>query len=158
MRTPHPATALDDQRVPVRATLAALWTGVMFLYVYVDILHFYKPGVVDDILAGVVWELTITQTFATTALALMAVPTLMIVLSLTLPARAGRVTNLVVAVVQIPYAAFNLAGESWVWFYGLGVVLEVALLLLVLRYAWTWPRTAASVTGSARDAALAQRV
>lgn len=49
-------TALEDRQVPVQAKLAAAWTSFMFLYVYVDILAFYKPGVVDDILVGVVWE------------------------------------------------------------------------------------------------------
>ena len=47
MRTRQPTTTLEDQRIPVRAKLAAAWTSFMFLYVYVDIIGFYKPGVVD---------------------------------------------------------------------------------------------------------------
>ena len=43
------------------------------------------------------------------------------------------------ATLYIPYTLFNLAGEAWVHMV-LGAVLEVALLLLVVRYAWTWPR------------------
>ena len=71
----------------------------------------------------------------------MAIPIFMIVLSMTLPARANRLTNLVVATTQIPFAVFNLLGESsWRYYYGLGVVLEVALLVWILRRAWTWPR------------------
>ena len=153
MRTPRPHPerdglpsrgALDDLRIPVQVKLAAAWTSFMFLYVYVDILAFYKPGVVDDILAGIVWEFDITPTWAITALTLLAIPILMVVLSMTLPARANRITNLIVASVQVPYAAFNVLGESWTYFYGLGVVLEVILLALILRYAWTWPRRTAS--------------
>ncbi|MHA7239822.1 DUF6326 family protein [Arthrobacter sp. TMS1-12-1] len=146
MRTPRPTTTLEDQRIPVQAKLANAWTSVMFLYAYVDIIAFFKPGVVDDILAGVVFEFQISQTLLTAFLALMAVPILMVVLSMTLPARANRITNLVVASVQVPYAAFNVVGESWTYFYGLGVALEVILLALILRYAWTWPRTAPSAT------------
>ena len=63
---------------------------------------------------------------------------------MTLPARANRITNLIVASVQVPYAAFNAVGESWTYFYGLGVALEVIVLALILRYAWTWPRRTAS--------------
>jgi hypothetical protein len=147
MSTRRPATTLQDQPISVRAKLAAAWTGVMFLYAYVDIIGFYKPGVVDEILAGKVWEFDVSQPLLTTFIALMAIPISMIVLSMTLPARANRITNLVVASVQIPYAAFNMVGDSaWRYFYGLGVVLEVILLVLVLRYAWTWPRTAPSAT------------
>ena len=91
-------------------------------------------------------ELDVSQPLLTTFLALMAIPIFMIVLSATLPARANRLTNLVVASVQIPYAAFNLVGESWTYYYGLGVVLELVLFALILRYAWTWPRTAPSAT------------
>ena len=35
----------------------------MFFYIYVDYLHLYKPGAIDDILAGVVFEFDISQTF-----------------------------------------------------------------------------------------------
>lgn len=147
MRTRQPTTTtLEDQRIPVRAKLAAAWTSVMFLYVYVDILAFFRPGVIHDILAGIVWKFDITQTFVTTALTLMAIPILMVVLSMTLPARANRIMNLIVASVYVPVSAFNVVGESWTYFYGLGVALEVIVLALILRYAWTWPRTAPSAT------------
>ena len=56
------ANVLDNPPIPVQAKLAAAWTSFMFLYVYVDILALYRPGVVDDILVGVVWEFDITQT------------------------------------------------------------------------------------------------
>jgi len=135
---------LDNPPIPVQAKLAAAWTSFMFLYVYVDILAFYKPGVVDDILVGVVWEFDITQTWAITALSLLAIPIFMVVLSMTLPARANRITNLIVASVQVPFAAFNavgLVGEPWMYFYVLGVALELIVLAFILRSAWTWPRT-----------------
>ena len=152
---------LDNPPIPVQAKLAAAWTSFMFLYVYVDILAFYKPGVVDDILVGVVWEFDITQTWAITALTLLAIPIFMVVLSMTLPARANRIMNLIVASVYVPVSAFNALGESWTYFYGLGVALEVILLALILRYAWTWPRTAPSAamatmaTGPDREAVRA---
>ncbi|MCG2798410.1 MAG: DUF6326 family protein [Cellulomonas sp.] len=136
-------TELEDPAVLVRVKLVAAWTAVTLLYAYVDILAFFKPGVIDQILAGKVWEFDATQPLLTVFLALMAIPILMVLLSATLPARANRMTNLVVASVQVPYAAFNLVGGSWTVFYGLGVVLEVAVFALILRYAWTWPRSRA---------------
>lgn len=135
-------TALHDPPAPVRSRLAATWASFMFFYVYVDHLHLYKPGAIEDILAGVVFEFDISQTFVVIALMLMAIPILMILLSTTLPARANRTLNLVVASLYIPVSAFNAVGESWMYFYGLGVVLEVIVLAVILRSAWTWPRTA----------------
>ena len=141
-------TALHDPPVPVRAKLAAAWASVMFFYIYVDYLHLYRPGVIDDILAGVVFEFDISQTFVVIALMLVGIPALMILLSTTLPARANRATNLVVASLYIPVSVFNVVGESWTYFYGLGVVVEVIVLAYILRSAWTWPRaTAPSMPG-----------
>ena len=141
-------TTLEDQRIPVRVKLAAAWTSFMFLYIYVDYLALYKPGVVDDILAGIVHEFDIGPTFLGIALTLIAIPSLMILLSTTLPARVNRTINLVVATLYIPVSMYNAVGESWTYFYfyGLSIGLEVLLLALILRYAWTWPRTAPSAT------------
>lgn len=150
MRSPQSHTArgaLEDLGIPVQAKLAAAWTSFMFLYAYVDILAFYKPGVVDDILVGIVWEFDITQTWAITALTLLAIPILMVVLSMTLRARANRITNLIVGSTQVPFAAFNAVGEvgePWMYFYVLGVALELIVLAFILRSAWTWPRRSMS--------------
>ena len=153
-------TTLEDQRIPVRVKLAAAWTSFMFLCVYVDIIAFFKPGTINEILVGKIWKFDVSQTLLTTFLALMAIPIFMVVLSMMLPARANRITNLIVASVQVPYTAFNMAGESWTYFYGLGFALEVIILALILRYAWTWPRTAPSATMATspdREAVRAQQ-
>ena len=153
MRTPQPHTALENppsqstlenRRMPVQAKLAAAWTSFMFLYIYVDYFALYKPGVVDDILVGIVWEFDISQTLLTAFLTLVAIPILMVMLSMTLPARVNRAINLVVASLYIPVSIFNAVGESWTYFYGLSIGLEVLLLAVFPRSAWTWPRRTAS--------------
>lgn len=139
-------TALEDRQVPVQAKLAAAWTSFMFLYLYVDYLALYKPGVVDNILAGVVHEFEIGPTFVAMALTALAIPILMILLSTTLPARVNRAINLVVATLYIPFSIYNAVGESWsyAYFYGLSIGLEVLLLAFILRAAWAWPRAAST--------------
>jgi hypothetical protein len=84
-------TELHDPPVPVRAKLAAAWTSFMFLYIYVDYFALYKPGVIDDILAGVVWEFDISQTLLTAFLTSVAIPILMVMLSDV--QRGGRVLD-----------------------------------------------------------------
>ncbi|WP_029429943.1 DUF6326 family protein [Blastococcus sp. URHD0036] len=154
-RSSTTAGAFEQARLPVQARLAAAWTSFMFLYIYVDYLHLYKPGSIDEIRSGVVHEFDTGPTFVGLALTLVAVPILMIVLSTTLPARVNRGTNLVVAALYIPVSMYNVAGEeSWdyAYFYGFSIGLEVLLLAYVLRAAWTWPRT----TGATADRDLAQ--
>jgi hypothetical protein len=149
-RSSTTAGAFQQAQLPVQAKLAAAWASVMFLYIYVDYLHLYKPGSIDEILVGVVHEFDTGPTFVALALTLMAIPSLMIVLSTTLPARANRATNLVVATLFIPASIYNVAGEeSWdySYFYGLSIGLEVLILALILRAAWTWPRTTRATAG-----------
>src|SRR5918998_4532008 len=138
-----PMTILEDRQVPVQAKLAAAWTSFMFLYIYVDYFHLHKPGVIDNLRAGVVFEFDISPTLLTMMLASVAIPALMVMLSMTVPARVNRATNLVVASLYIPYSVVNAAGESWDWafFYGLSIGIEVLILAFILRSAWTWPRT-----------------
>ena len=165
MRTPQSRTArenppsqstLEDLRMPVQAKLAAAWTSFMFLYIYVDYFNLYKPGVVDGILNGLVWKFDVSPTLLTFMLASVAIPALMVMLSMTLPARVNRATNLVVASLLIPYSAFNAAGATWEWasFYGLSIGIEVLILAFILRSAWTWPRT----YSDAADVATADRL
>ncbi|WP_102124743.1 DUF6326 family protein [Deinococcus planocerae] len=136
-------SAPKDPPIPVQIKLAAAWTSFMFLYIYVDILNFYKPGVVDGILAGLIWKFDISSTLLTLFLVSVSIPAMMVWLSMTLPARVNRATNLVVASLLIPYSVFNAAGATWEWaaFYGFSIGLEVLLLAFILRSAWTWRRT-----------------
>jgi hypothetical protein len=136
-------TALEDRQVPVQAKLAAAWTSLMFFVIYIDYFHLYKPGTIDQIRGGRIFEFDITPTLLTIFVVAIGIPALMILLSMALPARVNRATNLVVASLQIPFMVFNAAGESWDWafFYGLSIGIEVLLLAFILRSAWTWPRT-----------------
>ena len=140
MRTTRTAGVPEQQPASVRTKLAAAWTSFMFLYIYVDYLHLYKPGSIEDILNGVVWKLDITQTLIVGFLTLVAIPIFMVLASTTLPARACRLTTIVVASLYVPVSIFNVVDESWTYFYGLGAALEVAILALIIRTAWTWPR------------------
>ena len=137
-------SSLDDGKVNVKVKLALYWVALMFLYIYVDYLVLHKPGHLDGILAGKIWEFDISQTFMTTALFSMSIPSCMILLSIVLPARAARIANFVAAGLFVPYSVFNIAGESWIAFFGLSIGIELVLLAFILRTAWTWPRTTSS--------------
>lgn len=140
MNTQKPAqSALEDIRINVKLKMAALWTGLMLLYIYVDHFALYMPGKLEGMLKGKVFVFDITQGFLLTALVSMSIPAVMIFLSVALPAAINRRINILVAAVYIPYTLFNLAGETWMhMFYG--AVVEVVLLCLIIRYAWKWPR------------------
>jgi len=149
----RPPAPFENPPIPVQARLAAAWTSFMVLYVYVDYFHLYKPGTLDGLQDGVVFAFRISPGLLTVFLALIAIPALMVMLSMTLPPRANRATNLVVASLYLPITAFNAVGETWEWaaFYGLSIGLEMLLLAVILRSAWRWPRTPGAVGSASGD-------
>lgn len=90
----------------------------------------------------------------------MAIPSLMILLSTTLPARVNRTVNLGVATLYIFPTIYNADGESWTYsyFYGLSIGLELLILAFILRAAWTWPRRTATpaTLGTSADGEVAR--
>ena len=134
-----PQNALEDITLNVKLKLASLWASFMFLYIYVDYFHLYMPGSIEDILAGKVFTFDISYVFLLIAMIGVTIPVVMIFLSVALPAKGNRWTNIIVATIYIPYMLFNLAGEAWVHMY-FAAALEVVLLLLVIWYAWKWPQ------------------
>jgi hypothetical protein len=133
------ATSLRDAKIDVKLKIAALWVAVMFLYIYVDHFALFMPGVLEDMLAGRMGPFPTTQGSLLSAMALMTIPSLMIFMSLLLKAKANRWTNIVVGILYIVVVVGNTVGESWA-FYIFGSVVEVVLLVLVVWYAWRWPR------------------
>lgn len=128
---------LDNTQVDVKLKLASIWTSFMFLYIYVDYFALYMPSKIDLITKGKVFVFDITQEFIFIALVLATIPILMIFLSLILPAKTNRLSNIIVAIILIPYMLFNLTGEAWLHMYFAAAV-EVVLLCLIIRYAHKW--------------------
>lgn len=130
---------LKDIKVSLNLKLASLWASMLFLYIYVDYFALYMPGKIEDILKSRVFKFDITQGFLLAALISVTIPALMIFLSVVLPAKINRWTNISIAAVYIPFSLFNLAGEAWMHMV-FGAVIEVVLLCLIICYAWKWPR------------------
>ena len=129
---------LEDIKVNLKLKLAMLWTSFMFFYIYVDYFHLYMPGSIQEILAGKVYVFDISYIFLMVAMFFVAIPALMIFLSVALTAKVNRWTNIIVATVYIPYMLFNLAGNAWLHMY-FAAAIEVGLLCLIIHYAWKWP-------------------
>jgi len=150
IRTTTPSL-LDNPPVTLQAKLAAAWTSLMFFVIYIDYFHLYQPGAIDQIRGGGIFEFYITPTLFTIFVVVIGIPALMVMLSMALPARVNRATNLVVASLYIPVMVFNAAGASrdWAFYYGLHIGIEVLILAFILRSAWTWPHRVASPTATA---------
>ena len=133
------ATILEDAKINVKIKLAALWLTVNLLYIYVDVYSFFRPGIIEDAIAGKVWKFQITQVWLLGVIILMTIPSLMVFLSLVLPAKVNRWTNIIVGILHIVLALGTTIGESWAYYIFASIV-EAVLLLLIVWYAWKWPK------------------
>ena len=131
-------TILEDVKVNVKIKLSLLWATLMFIYLYVDFFGLFQPGALETILAGKVWVFEITQTWAMSAMLLMTVPSLMVLLSLVLKAKANRWLNIIMGILYIIVAIGSVIGETWAY-YIFGTIVEIVLLLVIIWTAWKWP-------------------
>src|SRR5262245_25895322 len=130
---------LADAQVPVRLKLSALWASVMFLYVYGDFFGLFKPGKLAAMLAGQTPIGPTTQGMLLGFAVLMAIPSVMVFLSLTLPPNFARWTNVVFGVLYSLVMAISMRG-AWGFYLFLGCV-EIALTVAIAWYALRWPRS-----------------
>jgi hypothetical protein len=133
---------LLDTRADIKVVLSGLWVATLLLFAYVDIFGFYRADVVEGVLAGEVsgTGFAIDQTFLMLTTAYIAVPALMVAVSLLARARVNRIANIVVSLFYAVTAVASLVGETWAY-YIVGILIETALLLVITRLAWTWPRS-----------------
>jgi hypothetical protein len=133
--------ALQDFQAPAKVKLALLWTSLMFLYIYNDYFSLYLPGTVERMAEGRMGPLGEATALVLVAVStLLAIPALMIFLSVSLPPAASRWLNILFGVVYTVIEALTLSRSAL--FYRTVVVLEIALTLLIVWYALRWPRPA----------------
>ncbi|QEE31019.1 hypothetical protein FTW19_25250 [Terriglobus albidus] len=133
---------LDDIKVHVRFKLSALWCSVMFCYIYGDYFELYQPGKLPQMLSGRTALGSTTQGALLGMAAVMAIPSLMVFLSLTLPAAVSRWLNIVFGVLYTVIMVLAIQG-SWHFYAFFGMV-EMMLTLAIVWYAWTWQKQSAS--------------
>jgi Family of unknown function (DUF6326) len=139
MKTTKKTTELEDMKINVKIKLSALWAAAMCCYIYGDILSFYKPGVITEIMAGNIGPFPVTQLSLLSAALYIAIPGVMVFLSLALKPKVNRWANIILGVVYIVTNSVSFLTESWAYFIVLGVI-EVALTALIVWYAWRWPQ------------------
>ena len=137
MNTINKTTEQEAVRIPVKMMLSALWVTLMLLYIYADFFSLYKPGKMEEVMAGRMGPFPVTQASLLQASILMLIPAVMVFLSLALKPKVGRWVNIILGALYAAVNIWNLVGETWA-FYILFGILEMALTLLIVGYAWKW--------------------
>ncbi|MEJ2304629.1 MAG: DUF6326 family protein [Anaerolineales bacterium] len=130
---------LEDVKVNVRIKLSALWVTLMLFYIYADILGFYTPGNIEKVVSGEIGGFQITEGFLFVMAIWMAIPSIMVFLSLTWKANANRWVNIIVGIVSfLALGATFFAGEVSAR-YTFQAIAEGLLIASIVWQAWKWP-------------------
>jgi hypothetical protein len=134
---------LEDGRVGVRFKISALWVAMLFLFAFGDIFGFFAPGQIEEVMRGEISGIEITRVFLFGVSVYIAIASVMVYLSLVLRPGVSRWTNIVLAILYIVSIVISAIGDTLAYFLFLSAV-ESVLLLLVVWYAWRWPRLEAA--------------
>lgn len=129
----------SDLQVNIKFKLSALWASTMFLYIYCDYFELYTPGKLESMINGDLAPLgTVSQGILMGMSVLMLIPSLMIFLSIGLPARYNRILNIIVASFFTLLLALLTYMAGW-YFYKMFAAIETVLTMIIVWYAWNWP-------------------
>lgn len=134
------AKQLEDYKVNIRLKLSALWTGVMFCYIYGDYFELYVPKKVAGLLDGQNMLDTPMKLF--TATFILTIPALMIFLSLMISPKLTKWLNIGIGIF---FTIFTfLVGISsiseWRMFYVFLSLVESFITIAIVWQAWNWKK------------------
>jgi len=130
---------LENPKVNIKIKLSALWTSVLFCYIYGDYFELYVPEKVDSLVNGV--NILDSPTKLLIASIVLAIPSVMIALSILLKPKINRWLNIIFGTLftlMMLLIAINSL-TAWYNFYVFLAILESIITFLIVWYAWKWP-------------------
>ena len=122
----------------VQITISALWVAVMLSSLMGDVLRFYEPGIIEQIIAGEVEGMQMTHKGLLVSATFMSIPIVMVVLSMTLNYNANRWANIIFSIFFFGFTLIWLLVKpppAYKIFLGsLGLVFNA----LIVWYAYMW--------------------
>ena len=131
---------LHEMKVSIRIELALMWCAVMFFYIYGDYFALYIPNEVSKLMEGKTLLNSPLKLFA--ASVLMALPPVVILLSVIASATVARITNIIFGIiftaimVLIAITSIGPWWEAYVFY----AVVESCITLMIVWKALKWPR------------------
>lgn len=130
---------LSEFKINIKIKLSALWASVMSLYIYCDYFELYTPNKIEGMISGTTIFGAGDQGALLGLSSIMLVTSLMISLCVLLPATINRILNLVVGFIMTLMLGYFSFIAGW-YFYKMYAIVEAILTLIIVRYAWCWPK------------------
>ena len=133
MNTNKKTTGMD-----MKAKLSTLWIFFLFNVIFRDIHELFRPGFLEEIMTGTVNGVQLTEETMLIAGIMMEIPVVMVVLSRVLKYRVNRWANIIGGAIGIVFVIINNRAPDLDDMFFAAV--EVVAALLIIWYAWKWPK------------------
>jgi hypothetical protein len=130
--------SFEDIKVDTKIVLAGLWIVLELLYLYCDVLTFFKTDTIKRILSGFMGPFVVNQTALLTASLLMIMPALMVFLCLIIKSAVNRWINIVAGIAYTLVGIGNMIGETWIY-YIVFVTIELMVTASIIIISIKWP-------------------
>ena len=125
-------------KIDMKVLLSTLWIFAIFNYLYADVLGFYEPGVLEELMTGSIGGIQFTQGFLLGAAILMETAIVMVLLSRVLEYRANRLANIIAGVIHtLAVSGSMFVGTPALHYMFFGTI-EIVTTLLIIWLAWKW--------------------
>jgi hypothetical protein len=134
------STKFEDIQVNVKIILAGLWASVTLCYLYGDYFELYTPGKAQGLVEGT--HLLDSPPKLFLASVVLAIPAVMVFLSLILKPAVNRILNILfgsfftLVMLFIGITSFS----DWYLFYTFLAIVECIITILIVKYAWCWKK------------------
>ena len=117
----------------MKVRLSILWIVVMFNVVMADIFGFG----IESMSGSQTQEFQATQVQMLIFAIIMEIPIAMIFLARILKYRANRWANIIASIITIAFVIIGGSAELHYYFFA---AVEIVCMLLIIGYAWKWPK------------------
>ncbi|MFQ3174669.1 MAG: hypothetical protein ACI8W0_001793 [Flavobacterium sp.] len=135
--------SLTNYNVNIKIKLAALWTALMFLYIYADFFQLMTPKKLEKMIGLQTPMGPTSPEILVVFSVILIIPSLMIFLSVFLKTHFNKWLNISIAAL---YASMSILiivstlGSEWHTFYILFNLIEVFVFAMIIYQAWNWPK------------------
>lgn len=131
---------LKNPKVNIKIKLASLWASATFCYLYGDYFELYTPNKINSFITGD--HIMDSPTKLLLASVILAIPSVMVCLSIILKPNLNRILNLIFGILfTIMMVSIGIMSTNqWYLFYVFLAFLESIITGLIVWYAWKWPK------------------
>ena len=135
--------SLTNYNVNIKIKLAALWTALMFLYIYADFFQLMTPNKLEKMINLQTPMGPTSPEILIIFSVILIIPSLMIISCIFLKSQLNKWLNICIAAL---YASISILiivstlGSEWHTFYILFNLMEVFVFAMIIYQAWNWPK------------------